>query len=877
VTFNIPWNGNPGHPHVRVFIHAFEDCAASIGTVRGSGPEFSFAASNQYFGGQVLWEGTAPDVGWEAGYEFHGLHVMGGVKPLLRVLAGGRTAPSAYKLSAWSGSSGGGGTGFAVAESSSIYERAFIVVGTSDNGDSTQGYARVYLNDAYWDPPYSDLDCDGLGNGLEAELGLPWQLVGGMPPDFDGDGLMDKEELFGVAVPDEPDVMLPLWGADPFHMDMFVEADVYQVGTTPLDSTQVQAAQALLASLDGTSLGNPDGLDGINLHADNGQDSCVPPNSMNCSTLWGDWGGSTVVTQTLPPGQGLKVWASKNFFEEKRLGLFRYAIAEPGDGGQADGWRFHWGNNPPPWSDDTRRFIHELGHTLGLEHGGSADNDWQCKANYLSIMNYAYEFDSTVGFSDGSLPGLDPRSLCETTGVPGGASAVEANFGYPADPSDPSDSRVDWNLDGDWSDCGATAVGANVRWSRNAWSVDINKDQVDAAGMQDDTPALAGVGQRLFAFFRRNGDAALVYRTFLSTLSPCGGVSSSTCCPDDGGGSCGTWSDDVLLQAVGVSSSPAAEAFTVSLVDGLSQARIVYAYVDDSGPTPRVALGQVDGTGATIAPQALPVGPDPLALASSVDLAAFNGNLHVLYRSAAGLYEVILGAGLAVIWHGAVVDSAATQWTSNWAPSVIGTSQFGAPARLVALIAPPSAGGDTLTLLERDPSGTWLELTAVWTTGLATVGPPTLVDESPFDGGLTAWYVRIGAGSGGAPRYHAQRTIWNSSAGSFDLERDATNHWDGVYRGGVAAVEWMGSVVAASIVYSYENPAWPQNFDLRFWPFAHGQSHVVYYDVDDGASVADNICQRLSWALGDNSRCEADACDLSGYPMVGEEPSYICP
>ena len=33
--------------------------------------------------------------------------------------------------------------------------------------------------------------------------------------------------------------------------------------------------------------------------------------------------------------------------------------------------------------------MHELGHNLGLEHGGRDDGNY--KPNYLSVMNYLYE------------------------------------------------------------------------------------------------------------------------------------------------------------------------------------------------------------------------------------------------------------------------------------------------------------------------------------------------------------------------------------------------------------------------------------------------------------------------------------------------------
>ncbi len=39
--------------------------------------------------------------------------------------------------------------------------------------------------------------------------------------------------------------------------------------------------------------------------------------------------------------------------------------------------------------------MHELGHTLGLLHGGF--DDINCKPNYPSVMNYLYQFDKADG------------------------------------------------------------------------------------------------------------------------------------------------------------------------------------------------------------------------------------------------------------------------------------------------------------------------------------------------------------------------------------------------------------------------------------------------------------------------------------------------
>ena len=41
-------------------------------------------------------------------------------------------------------------------------------------------------------------------------------------------------------------------------------------------------------------------------------------------------------------------------------------------------------------SEQAGTFMHELGHNLGLRHGGGDNTN--CKPHHLSVMNYAYQF-----------------------------------------------------------------------------------------------------------------------------------------------------------------------------------------------------------------------------------------------------------------------------------------------------------------------------------------------------------------------------------------------------------------------------------------------------------------------------------------------------
>ena len=77
-------------------------------------------------------------------------------------------------------------------------------------------------------------------------------------------------------------------------------------------------------------------------------------------------------------------------------------------------------------------FMHELGHTIGLRHGGG--DDQQYKPNYLSVMNYLFQFPSVVPsrpltYSNWLLPTLSEATLDETKGIDGAV----AQAGLPAD------------------------------------------------------------------------------------------------------------------------------------------------------------------------------------------------------------------------------------------------------------------------------------------------------------------------------------------------------------------------------------------------------------------------------------------------------------
>jgi hypothetical protein len=98
--------------------------------------------------------------------------------------------------------------------------------------------------------------------------------------------------------------------------------------------------------------------------------------------------------------------------------------------------------------------MHELGHTLGLKHGGNEGIN-NCKPNYLSIMNYTLQFpvadpNRPMDYSDKELDLLNEKALTETLGISGPANR-RIVYGAGFDGSvqlKPANQPLDWNGNG---------------------------------------------------------------------------------------------------------------------------------------------------------------------------------------------------------------------------------------------------------------------------------------------------------------------------------------------------------------------------------------------------------------------------------------------
>lgn len=306
--------------------------------------------------------------------------------------------------------------------------------------------------------------------------------------DSDGDGLPDSWELGLVDIDGDGtiDTLLKDMGADPDKLDVFVEVDYmwypYKTGLT--ESEYNAAVTDLPAQLANRSRGSV-GADGkksieisltpskrqmnlviasfaahqINIHIDY--------TDINGTRSWGSLSESNEVPYQdnfKITGKGAESGYQKwqQIVDEHFMGngrwrmLFRHAIFMDNSGtgglvGQASNIPGHTfivsmqdlllyhSVNGIVLDDDTRdhliatTFMHELGHTLGLRHGGY--DDINNKSEYFSIMNYLFPIGIpkqnvtppfSVDYSDSAVVRNDWGTLSFNWGVEGSSQIAFA-------------------------------------------------------------------------------------------------------------------------------------------------------------------------------------------------------------------------------------------------------------------------------------------------------------------------------------------------------------------------------------------------------------------------------------------------------------------
>lgn len=386
-------------------------------------------------------------------------------------------------------------------------------------------------------------------------------LYGGAT-DNDGDGIPDDAETSGImnlALLD-----FPAFGADPNVPDVFLQAD--WIGCDPLvefcgmnnslDYFQISSAVAA----DMASYYAPD----VALHIDNGIDPIDPA----LATVHGDWGGA----RRLPPGrQECDPNALGTRYGYFHRGAFRGWNG--GGSGQTGGYCFG--------ADSGHGSVgaHELGHNLGLGHGGTPESyAVNCKPHYLSPMNYAYLYNNSVtAFSRLQTDlVLNPAAMDESLGLATGDPLVlDVLETWPWYLNVREDGAVDWNRDGRFDD---QPVRAAATWGSSSCEQSHTHTDTFEYSVEPTLawlPTAAPQPARLYTFSRGDADGLPYYR-YATTLSDCEMFDKDQSCTD--------WQPAVGDDPAPIPDAPAGTS-AVAAVGWRAQdsARLLVAYADDQG------------------------------------------------------------------------------------------------------------------------------------------------------------------------------------------------------------------------------------------------------------------------------------------------------
>lgn len=278
-------------------------------------------------------------------------------------------------------------------------------------------------------PTGNDADGDRLPDSVETNTGtfVSASNTGTNPnvADTDGDGIGDGDEVLGTT----GGLNLPALGASPVKKNVLLEYDWFaeslECGAhnhrpTPAAIAMVKAAFA------NAPVSNPDGTSGIALIQDYGQGGAFTGGNL-VADADGVLAGAVFDAE-------FQNYKSANL-APARAGYFHYVLLPHryDTSSASSGYAEIVGDDlivslycANSDQNVANTIMHELGHNLGLQHGGSDSVNY--KPNYNSVMNYAYQFpgvdtnctppgDGLLDYSRNRRNTLDETAIRESLGI----------------------------------------------------------------------------------------------------------------------------------------------------------------------------------------------------------------------------------------------------------------------------------------------------------------------------------------------------------------------------------------------------------------------------------------------------------------------------
>lgn len=304
-----------------------------------------------------------------------------------------------------------------------------------------------------------DVKIEITSSGTGASVIASCEVTLTVDRDTDADGLADSWETTGIDADGDhtPDLTLP--GANPKHKDIYLEID--HMTDHVLRSA---ARQDVIDAFAAAPVQNPDGSTGLTMHIEEDEEIT----HRDDVTTWSGFDAIKPGTFGTPAQR-----ASAAVLNAKRKAYHYVILGHRRDSGNSSGRAEIHGNDvfvtlgDPAWglndsgthrigtrTEQAGTLMHELGHNLGLDHGG--DKDVNCKPNYISIMSYTFQMrqipqaDGTrkLDYSRQKLNTLNEAELKEKDGV--GDAGTNFTF-WSADggagglSSERANGGLDWN------------------------------------------------------------------------------------------------------------------------------------------------------------------------------------------------------------------------------------------------------------------------------------------------------------------------------------------------------------------------------------------------------------------------------------------------